>query len=163
MGGTLFDLLGQLGVLLGAIDGPQLVQIVSRVLHILGAIILAGGLFYIRSVLSPAGVDACFAGRRAVWAKWVGIAALLLLATGIYNFLVINDQVKADGGKLEPAYHMLFGIKFLLGLLVMFLAAILSGKTAAEKFRASLGRWLNIAWFAAVAIVVIAALLRTLH
>jgi putative copper export protein len=157
---TLFDLPG----LLAALDGEQLVQLVSRVLHILGAIVLAGGLFYIRSVLSPAGVDACFAGRRAVWAKWVGIATLLLLVTGIYNFLVINNQVKADGGKLEPTYHMLFGIKFLLGLLVMFLAAMLSGKTAAaEKFRANMGRWLNIAWFAVVAIVVLAAMLRTLH
>jgi hypothetical protein len=59
---------------------------------------------------------------------------------------------------------MLFGIKFLLGLLVMFIAAILSGKTAlAEKFRANMGLWLNLAWFAVVAIVVLAAMLRTLH
>jgi type II secretory pathway component PulL len=59
---------------------------------------------------------------------------------------------------------MLFGIKFLLGLLVMFLAALLAGKTSvAEKFRTNMGRWLNVAWFAALAIVVIAALLRTFH
>jgi putative copper export protein len=145
-------------------DGQELLQLASRVLHILGAIVLAGGLFYIRSVLSPSGVDACFAGRRAAWAKWVGIATFLLLGTGIYNFLVINNLAKADGGKLDPTYHMLFGIKFLLGLVVMFIAAILAGKTSlAEKFRANLGRWLNIAWFAVVAIVVIAAMLRTLH
>jgi len=145
-------------------DGPQLMQLVSRALHILGAIILGGGLFYIRSVLSPAGVDACFADRRAVWAKWVGIVTFLLLATGIYNFLVVNNQVKAEGEKLESTYHMLFGIKFLLGLLVMFIAAILAGKTAvAEKFRANLGRWLNVAWFSVMAIVVIAAILRTFH
>ena len=147
-----------------SLDGPQLVQLVSRVAHILGAIILGGGLFYIRSILSPVGVDACFADRRAVWAKWVGIATFVLLASGIYNFVVVFNQVKADGGKLEPAYHMLFGIKFLLALLVMFVAAILAGKTdAAEKFRANLGRWLNIAWFAIMAIVVIAAALRTFH
>ena len=160
---ALFDLPGQLGAL-AALDVSQLVQLVSRVLHILGAIVLVGGLFYIRSVLSPAGVEACFAGRRAVWARWVGVATFLLLATGIYNFLVINDQVKAGGEQLEPTYHMLFGIKFLLGLLVMFLAAMLAGKTAlAEKFRTNMGRWLNVAWFAALAIVVIAALLRTFH
>ena len=156
----LLEFLGALPTL----DGPQLVQLLSRVLHILGAIILVGGLFYIRTVLSPAGVEACFAGRRAVWAKWVGIATFLLLGTGIYNFLVINNLAKADGGKLEPTYHMLFGIKFLLGLVVMFIAAILSGKTSlAEKFRANLGLWLNLAWFAVVAIVVLAAMLRTLH
>jgi len=159
--------LSHLPELLGALptlDGPHLIQLVSRVLHILGAIILVGGLFYIRTVLSPAGVEACFADRRAVWAKWVGIATFLLLGTGIYNFLVIHNQAKVDEEQLDPTYHMLFGIKFLLGLLVMFLAAMLAGKTtAAEKFRTSMGRWLNVAWFAALAIVVIAALLRTLH
>ena len=46
------------------------------------------------------------------------VATFLLLATGIYNFLGIMNQVKADGEKLEPTYHMLFGIKMLLGLLV---------------------------------------------
>jgi uncharacterized membrane protein len=145
-------------------DGQELVQLASRALHILGAIVLAGGLFYIRSVLSPSGVDACFAGRRAVWAKWVGIATFLLLGTGIYNFFAIKNQVEADGGELVKNYNMLFGIKFLLGLVVMFIAAILSGKTSlAEKFRANMGRWLNFAWFAVVAIVVLAAMLRTLH
>ena len=154
------ELLGALPTL----DGYQLVQLFSRVLHILGAIILVGGLFYIRTVLAPAGVEACFADRRAVWARWVGVATFLLLATGIYNFVEIMKQAGADGEKLEPTYHMLFGIKFLLGLLVMFLAAMLAGKTAlAEKFRTNMGRWLNVAWFAALAIVVIAALLRTFH
>ena len=160
---ALFDLPGQLGAL-AALDVSQLVQLVSRVLHILGAIVLVGGLFYIRSVLSPAGVEACFAGRRAVWARWVGVATILLLVTGIYNFMVIMKQAGVDEEKLDPTYHMLFGIKFLLGLLVMFLAALLAGKTSvAEKFRTNMGRWLNVAWFAALAIVVIAALLRTFH
>ena len=154
------ELLGALPTL----DGYQLVQLFSRVLHILGAIILVGGLFYIRTVLAPAGVEACFADRRAVWARWVGVATLLLLVTGFVNFLEIMKQAGDDGEKLEPTYHMLFGIKFLLGLLVMFLAALLAGKTAlAEKFRTNMGRWLNVAWFTALAIVVIAALLRTFH
>jgi uncharacterized membrane protein len=160
---ALFDFPELLGAL-PTLDGSQLVQLASRVLHILGAIVLVGGLFYIRTVLSPAGVEACFAGRRAVWARWVGVATVLLLVTGIYNFLVINNQVKAAGEQLEPTYHMLLGIKFLLGLLVMFLAALLAGKTSvADKFRTNMGRWLNVAWFAALAIVVIAALLRTFH
>ena len=160
---ALFDLPELLGAL-PILDGLQLVQLASRVLHILGAIVLVGGLFYIRTVLSPAGVEACFAGRRAVWARWVGVATILLLVTGIYNFMVIMKQTGVDEEKLDPTYHMLFGIKFLLGLLVMFLAALLAGKTSvAEKFRTNMGRWLNVAWFAALAIVVIAALLRTFH
>ncbi len=147
------------------ITGPYVIQLVSRVLHILSAVILIGGLFYIRTILSPAGAEACFAGRRGVWAKWVGIATLLLLVTGFYNFIIIIGESKAEGGvKLPPTYHMLFGVKFLLAIMVMFIAAILAGKTeAAERFRGQMGKWLNIGWLAAVAIIVVAAILRTLH
>ena len=145
-------------------SGMALVQIVSRVLHILGAVILAGGVFFLRSVLAPTGQEDWLQERRAVWARWVGIATFLLLATGIYNFLVINGAVKAEGGKLEPTYHALFGVKFLLGLVVMFLAAILAGKTSqADKFRQNTGRWLNVAWYSALAIIVLAAYLRSMH
>jgi len=146
------------------IDAPYLLQVISRVLHILSAMILVGGLFYIRTVLAPAGSEACFAGRRAIWARWAGIATVLLLASGFYNFIAINNQVKADGKTLGSVYHIMFGIKFLLALLLMFIAAMLAGKTeVAERFRGQMGKWLNIGWFAAMAIVVIAAMLRTFH
>jgi uncharacterized membrane protein len=157
------------------ITGPYVIQLVSRVLHILSAIILVGGLFYIRTILAPSASspatsskrigDTCFGDRRAVWAKWVGISTAFLLLTGIYNFIIIIGESKADGGiKLPPTYHMLFGVKFLLAMMVMFIAAILAGKTeAADRFRLQMKKWLNIGWLAAVAIIVIAAILRTLH
>jgi hypothetical protein len=51
-----------------------------------------------------------------------------------------------------------------LALVVMFIMAVLAGKTAlAEKFRANMRKWLNVAWMAALAIVVIGAMLRTYH
>jgi len=146
------------------ITGPYVIQLVSRVLHILPAMILVGGLYYLRTMVVPVGSEDCYAGRRAMWAKAVGICTLLLLATGFYNFFGILSAAKEAGEKLPPAYHMLFGIKCLLALLVMFIAAILSGKTeAAERFRTQMPKWLNIAKLAIVAIVVIAAILRTLH
>src|SRR5690606_26824005 len=46
------------------IDGAFAVRLLSRVLHISFAIIIGGGLFYLRTVLAPAGPDACFADRR---------------------------------------------------------------------------------------------------
>lgn len=145
-------------------DAAFVVQVVLRVLHILPAIILVGGLFYQRTILAPSGTNACFAERRQLWARWVGIATFLLLATGLYNFMTIVNAAKAAGNPLPPTYHALFGIKFLLGLFVMFVAAILAGKTeAAERFRRNLPKWLNAAWLAALAIVVIAAVLRTYH
>jgi len=146
------------------IDGPFIFRIVTRMIHILCAIILGGGLFYMRSILSPAGVDACFADRRSVWARWVGVATLLLLASGLFNYMSIIADYKEAGVKLPASYHMLMGIKILLGLLVMFVAAILAGRTAAaERFRANMSRWLAVAWTAVIAIVVIGALLRAHH
>jgi hypothetical protein len=82
----------------------------------------------------------------------------------LFNFMAIMKDYKDAGEKLPFSYHMLFGMKVLLGLLVMFLAAITAGKTAAaDRFRASMGRWLNIAWTSVIAIVVISALLRAHH
>ena len=146
------------------IDGAFIARVVSRMIHILCAIILGGGLFYLRSVLSPAGVEACYADRRSVWARWVAAASFLLIVSGLFNYMTIIQDYKATGDKLDKSYHMLLGLKMLLGLLVMFIAAILAGKTAAaERFRANMGRWLNIAWTSVIAIVVIGALLRAHH
>ncbi|MCA9230313.1 MAG: hypothetical protein KDA57_06665 [Planctomycetales bacterium] len=146
------------------IDSGYVIQVASRVLHLVSAMILVGGLFYLRTVLSPAGEEAYFAGRRAIWAKWVGITSGLLLVTGIYNLMQIIGQSKAAEVKLPPTYHMLFGIKFLLAILVMFLAAILAGKTAAaDRFRSQMSKWLNVAWLASLLLIVLAAMLKTFH
>ena len=133
---------GMLAQAVPVVDGKYVLYVVLRILHILSAMILVGGLFYTKVVLVPTGVDP-YAGNRQVWAKWVGIATLFLLVSGLVNFRNIMLLAKANGTPLPPAYHMLFGIKFLLGLFLMFLAAILSGKTAlAEKFRQKMGKWL---------------------
>jgi uncharacterized membrane protein len=144
-------------------DLKYVLYVVLRVLHILSAMILVGGLFYSKTILLPAGVDP-YAGNRQTWARWVGLATLFLLVSGLANFVNIMMSAKENGTPLPPTYHMLFGIKFLLGLFLMFLAAILSGKTAlAERFREKSGRWLGIAWSLSLAIVIIGALLRTFH
>lgn len=146
------------------IDGMAAARIASRALHLLAAIILGGGLFYLRTVLAPAGPEACYADRRAVWAKWVGIASFLLIVSGLLNFWAIMTDVKAAGEKLPPTYHALFGAKVLLALLVMFIASLLAGRTeAADRFRAGMRRWLGVAWLAVIAIVIIGATLRMLH
>ncbi|WP_428308840.1 hypothetical protein [Lacipirellula sp.] len=146
------------------IDGPFAVRLLSRVLHIGFAIIIGGGLFYLRTVLAPAGSDACFAGRRTVWARWVGVATLFLIGSGLFNYITFVREAKAAGAPLPSPYHMLFGAKFLLALFVFFVAAILAGRTAAaDKFRARMGTWLNLAWFAVLAIIIIGALMRTYH
>ncbi len=146
-------------------DAQLSFRIVSRALHIVCAIILGGGIFYIRSILAQAGPDACFADRRQVWARWVAFASAILLASGLFNFWVILQDSKLPGARpLGGTYHMLFGIKLLLGLGVMFIAALVAGKTAAaDRARANLRRWLNYAWTGVLAIVIIGAMLRALH
>src|SRR6187549_3944438 len=79
------------------LDGLYWLMLLSRVGHILGAIILVGGLFYIGKIIVPtsappgtAPVDQLFGGRRAAWAKWVGISTALLLITGIVNYINIK-------------------------------------------------------------------------
>jgi uncharacterized membrane protein len=144
------------------IDGRYVLYVVLRILHILSSMIIVGGLFYAKTILAPAGVD-IYAGQRKVWARWVGLATLFLLVSGIMNFINIYNLTKLNETPLPKPYHMLFGIKVLLGLFLMFLAAILSGQTAlADKFRQKSGKWLGIAWTLSIAIVVIGAVLRTM-
>lgn len=147
-----------------AVNSGLAIRTLSRVLHIMFAVILGGGLFYLRAVLAPAGVDACYAGRRAVWARWVGVATLFLIGSGLFNYITFVREAKAAGAPLPSAYHMLFGIKFLLALFVFFMAAILAGKTSlADKLRANMVMWLNLTWTAVMAIIIIGALMRTYH
>src|SRR5262245_12217353 len=129
-------------------DGTFWLMLVSRILHILGAIILVGGFFYIRSVVSPvdappgtAPVDQLFGGRRAAWAKWVGIATALLLITGFYNYVMIIKQNE----RLASSYHMVAGMKMLLAAVVFLLAAFLAGRTAvADAMRQKWRTWLTL-------------------
>jgi len=80
----------------GEMSGMALVQVVSRVLHILGAIILAGGVFFLRSVLFPTGMEEWFKEKRGIWARWVAIATFLLLVTGLW--VEAQDGVEGRDG-----------------------------------------------------------------
>ena len=68
---------------------------------------------------------------RSRWSKWVMGAILFLLISGFYNFFTLTGRYQ-----LPKAYHMLFGIKFLLALAIFTLASFLTGRTAvAQRMR----------------------------
>lgn len=141
------------------------ITIASRVLHILSAAILIGGLCYLRLVVAPSmatsddSAQAFFSGRRAAWARWVMIATAFLVLSGLYNLLFATIFPHE---KLPPKYHMLFGIKFLLSLYIFFVAAALAGTTSlAERMRGSARGWLNSALVAAIVLLTLAAVLRS--
>ncbi|MCI0332500.1 MAG: hypothetical protein L0228_04680 [Planctomycetes bacterium] len=147
------------------IGSYDLLMLASRILHILGAIILVGGLFYIWAVVIPlpfregpgeGSSDQYFGGRRAAWAKWIGIASLLLLVTGLWNFIVM---VKLN--QLHWTYHMLGTLKIVLGLALMFLAALLAGRTAADSIRQKWRLWLSVTLILGIIVVAAGSLMRT--
>jgi uncharacterized membrane protein len=146
-------------------DGWYFLLLASRVLHVLGSIVLLGGLFYLLAVIAPRVVasggrpdaDAWFGGNRAAWAKWVGIATLVLLVTGLFNFVTI---IKAN--QIATSYHMLGGIKILVALVIFFFAAALAGRTAlAERFRANMKFWLTVTMLIGLVIVMIGSVMRS--
>ena len=148
-------------------DVASLLPLASRILHIVGAVILVGGIAYLRKIVAPAAVrgegdpvDRLYAGRRAAWAKWVGIATGLLLATGVTNIvLVMKTYPNLPGG-----YHAVLGTKILLALVVMFLAAILAGTTpAAVGLRKATKGWLTVALVTGLAVIILASTLRSFH
>ena len=140
------------------------IMLVSRILHILGAIILVGGLFYMRFVVSSVDappdaspVDRFFGGRRAIWAKLVGLATALLLITGVWNYAQISKQFD-----VVTSYHMVAGLKILAAIVVFLLAALLAGRTsAAEALREKWRVWLNVCLAVACLTVVFGSVLRS--
>ncbi len=147
------------------LDSMYWIMLLSRVLHILGAIVLVGGLFYVRMIISPvdvppgaSSVDRLFGGRRAAWAKWVGIATALLLITGIWNYLQIINQHE----RMPPGYHAVAGIKILAAFALFLLAALLAGRTpAAEAIRQNWRRWLSVCLLLGITAVVLGSVLRS--
>ena len=73
------------------------------------------------------------------WRRFVHGGIALLLASGLYNFLVVTMPAHKGDGR----YHMLVGIKMLLALVLFFLASALVGRSSAlqglrDKARATL-------------------------
>ena len=148
------------------VDSMYWIMLVSRVLHVLGAVILVGGLFYLRFVVSPVDtppgtspVDQYFGGRRAAWAKMVGIATALLLIPGFWNYV----QIIRQNERMPSPYHVLAGIKILLAFALFALAALLAGRTAAaDAIRQKWRLWLNVCLALGLVTVILGSVLRTI-
>lgn len=141
------------------------VGILLRWLHILSAIALVGGTIYARLALLPAAAvlpeghrKTLQEGLRQRWMKLVMAAAGLLILSGLLNFVRIIKGLDVD---IKPFYHAMFGTKFVLALLVFFLASVLAGRSAAfEKMRQNARFWLTLTMILAIVLVCISGVLR---
>ncbi len=144
--------------------------------HILAAIVTVGGLVFARFALLPGLSELDEESRQRVhdrirrhWLPWVTGGIALLLASGLSNFLLFNVRVGEEGwagGAWMRAthYHAIFGVKFLLALIVFFFASGLVGRGSATQWlRANRSLWLTVTIGLAVVIVMISGWMRQLH
>ncbi len=142
----------------------EILNLVSRWLHILAAITAVGGTVFARFVvvpslepLSPDERSALHAAMRARWSKIVAAAIGFLLISGLYTVGYISIKYQ-----LPRWYHPVFGVKFLLALGIFMIASLLSGKTpAADNLRRHLKLWLNVNIVLAVLVVCLSGVLRS--
>ena len=147
-----------------------------RWMHIFGVVLLVGGLCFSRFALLPALADTEEDSRekfqeriRRKWLPWVIIAITLLLVSGLANFLLFNSAVKSQGWgdgewMKQTSYHTIFGVKFLLALIVFYFASGLVGRGSGTAWiRSDRARWLGVTLGIAVAIIILSGWLRNLH
>ena len=111
-------------------DGEFLLGLVARWLHILAAITAVGGTIFARAVVFPT-LDRLpadersrlHAAMRARWSIIVAAAIGFLIVSGLYNVLIISIRFR-----LPHWYMPLFGVKFLMALVIFAVASLLSEK-----------------------------------
>ncbi|MFM8413173.1 MAG: hypothetical protein ACKOCX_00440 [Planctomycetota bacterium] len=145
--------------------------------HVLAAIVALGGLFFARFAVVPAAeelgsetADRLHAGIRRRWLPWVIGAITLLFASGLFNYVLLIRRVK-DAPELwggnwmqQTGYHTLFGVKFLLAMIVFYLASGLVGRGAGTQWiRNARRQWLSVAVGLGVGVVLISGWMRQLH
>ena len=146
------------------------IAIISRWAHILAAITAVGGTIFMRMALVPSvGVlpdderKKLHEGVRSRWVKFVMAAILFLLASGIYNLIMKEKQLKTAADGAKSLYHTLFGVKFLLAFVIFFLASALTGRSPAfANIRQKARFWLTLNLVLAIIVVCVSGMLRAI-
>jgi len=124
----------------------EALALLSRAMHIVSVVTLAGGMIFSWLVLKPVG--------QVRHVEKFGPAAVMaivgLLASGLYNVLT---KVA-----VQPGYHAVFGIKFILALHVIAMA-FLSTRPGVDDTRRS--RLVSSGAISSFAVIVVSAWLRT--
>jgi uncharacterized membrane protein len=137
--------------------------LVSRWFHVGSVILLVGGSAFMLWVLAPAADrlgqaehDSLRANLLARWRKFVHPLVALILLSGLYNFYA---RIHA-----ERPWHMLAGIKVLLGLFILFVASALVGRSQGlQKMRDNWRFWAKANLVVALLAVLISGYMRFLQ
>lgn len=130
-----------------------------RWLHVMSAVIAAGGAFFqwlaLHPTLATVETSVRVDVRERVASRWRGVVFLciaILLVTGLANFVLFRAPA-FRGASNAGIYHALFGVKFLLALMAFHAAAVLAlpGEKGA-RYRDRAAFWLNylVALFAII-------------
>ncbi|MFM7071540.1 MAG: hypothetical protein ACKO38_07075 [Planctomycetota bacterium] len=144
-------------------DALDLAGWALRWVHILTAITLMGGAIFQRFALMPAAAELDDAAHerlkaavRGHWSKMVMMSAGGLLLSGLVNVGILIANYT-----LAKPYHMIFGIKFLLALVVLYIASLLAGRSAAaERARQNARNLLTVNLVLATIVVCLGGYLR---
>ena len=146
-----------------------------RWFHLVAAIMVVGGTMFMRFALVPSiGVladeqrSALHQQIRSRWAKMVAAAILFLLISGLWNYIRFLGDSKTWGDQWRASYNGLyqavFGVKFLLALVIFFLASALAGRTeGTKKFRQNAKMWMTVNLILALIVVALSGVLRATH
>jgi uncharacterized membrane protein len=150
--------------------------LILRWIHIFAAITAVGGTVFMRYALLPSAQSLTEDARKALhdkvrsrWAKIVMLCIAFLLISGLINFIRFVGEIKtpewadwkATNAKL---YHMVFGIKSLLALVIFFIASALVGRAKAfEPIRKNAKMWLTLNVILAMIVVALSGVLRSTH
>lgn len=145
-------------------QGFDVVTLVLRWIHIVAAMAAIGGAIFMYVAYVPASETLEESTRQSLreetrkrWAKFIHGAIGLLLITGGINFVRL-----AVLSKINPMpYHAIFGVKFLLALVVFFLATGLVGRSPAfAKVRQNPRSWLAGVVVLGIVIVLLSGVLN---
>ena len=140
-------------------------ELLLRVMHVLGAVMLLGGIFYQKFAINPALGSATedpthATARETLRRRAAGmtmLASLLLIASGLVNTARASIEYRFPNGD----YHLLLAAKLVLALLIFALAALLTGRSAAaQKVRANASLWLNVLLVASLVLLGLAAAMK---
>jgi uncharacterized membrane protein len=147
-----------------------------RWFHLVAAMIVVGGTIFLRFALIGAVVELADEQRKALverirsnWAKLVHAAIAFLLISGIWNFVRFVNEYKTpewEAWRLaySALYQFVFGAKFVLALIVFFIASALAGRSNfTRKFRDDAKWWLSVNLVLMLIIVGLSGVLRIIH